>query len=153
MNAVARNVFLLALGLSGAMPASAAVAAANACLPKVEKAWIRAAPRAATAYAGYATLRNDCSDSVVIVGVKGRDFVIAQVHETKLENGSMTMRHLKEVPLAPRMLLRFEPNGRHLMLMHPRRELPEGSVVHLELLLDDGRRIPADFKVLREAPK
>jgi copper(I)-binding protein len=38
------------------------------------------------------------------------------------------------------------------MLMHPRRALPEGTVVQLELVLADGRRIPADFTVRRNAP-
>jgi hypothetical protein len=38
------------------------------------------------------------------------------------------------------------------MLMHPRRALPEGTVLKLELLLDDGRRIRRQFTVAREAP-
>ena len=77
---------------------------------------------------------------------------MAQVHETKVANGLSTMRHVKSSPLAARAALRFEPNGRPLMLMHPRKALPVGTIVTLELLLADGRRIPAELTVAREAP-
>jgi copper(I)-binding protein len=119
----------------------------------VEKAWIRAAPPAATVYAGYALVRNDCREPFELTGIKSRDFVMAQVHETKIVDGDSTMRRAKLTVLPAHSLLRFEPGARHFMLMHPRRMLPEGSVVRLELLLADGRRIPADFTVRRDAPR
>jgi copper(I)-binding protein len=153
MKPKARNAFALLLGLAGLVTASAAVASPDACLPKVEKAWIRAAPPGATVLAGYALLRNDCARPVVVTGAKSRDFVLVQLHETKTENGTSTMRHAKRTPLAARATLALAPGGYHLMLMHPRRALPEGTVVKLELLLADGRRVPVDFTVHRAAPK
>jgi hypothetical protein len=141
------------MGLLLLSASSAAVAAAPACKPVLAKGWIRAAPPGATMLAGYAELRNDCPNPVVVTDVKGRDFMMAMVHETKVENGVSRMRHAKTSPLAARGVLRFEPGGRHLMLMHPRRALPEGTVVRLELVLADGRRIPADFTVRRDAPR
>jgi copper(I)-binding protein len=152
MKAVARNAFATVLGLAMLAGASAAVASPSACAPKVEKAWIRAAPPGATVLAGYATLRNDCASPVVLVGIKGRDFVMAQVHETRVANGASTMRHARRTVVPARGLLRLAPGGYHFMLMHPRRKLPEGTVLKFELLLADGRRVPLEMTVRREAP-
>jgi copper(I)-binding protein len=153
MKAVARNALACVLGLAVLAGASAAVASPEACRPKVEKAWIRAAPPGATVLAGYATLRNDCARPWVLVGIKGRDFVMAQVHETRIANGASTMRHAKRTVVPARGLLRLAPGGRHFMLMHPRRKLPEGTVLQFELLFDDGLRVPVEMTVRRDAPK
>ena len=143
---------MLALGLLLLASASAAVAAPTPCLPRFEQGWVRAAPPGATVLSGYGLLRNDCGAAATLTGVQSRTFVMVQVHETKIENGLSTMRHAKTSPLPARGALRFEPNGRHLMLMHPRKALPVGAVVKLEFVLADGRRIPAELTVLREAP-
>jgi copper(I)-binding protein len=153
MKARARNALALALGSAGLAAASAAVANPATCLPKVEQAWIRAAPPGATVLAGYATVRNDCARPFVLTGVAGRDFVMAMVHETKLANGRSTMRHAKRTPIAAHGEFRLAPGGYHLMLMHPKRALPAGTVLRLELLAADGRRVPADFTIRRDAPK
>ena len=151
--AMARNAHVFALGLLLVAPASAGVAAAPAaCVPRFEHGWVRAAPPGATVLSGYGQLRNDCAAAVVLKGARSAEFVMAQVHETKVEKGISTMRHAKSSPLPARATLRFEPNGRHLMLMHPRKALPVGTIVKLEFLLADGRRIPAELTVLREAP-
>jgi len=150
---MARNACAFAVGLSLLLPASAAVlAAAPACAPRIEQGWEHAAPPGATVLSGYGLLRNDCATTIVLKGADSPNFVMAQVHETKVENGVSTMRHAKSSPLPARGTLRFEPNGRHLMLMHPRKALPVGTIVKLELLLADGRRIPAELTVAREAP-
>ena len=153
MKAVARNALATVVGLACLAGASAAVASPAPCAPKVEKAWIRAAPPGATVLAGYATLRNDCPTPVDLVGIKGRDFMMAQLHETRMANGASTMRHVKRAVVPARGQLRLAPGGYHLMLMHPRRKLPEGSVVQLDLLLADGRRIPLQMTVRRAAPR
>jgi copper(I)-binding protein len=152
MKAVTRNVFATVLGLVCLVGASAAVASPAPCLPKVEKAWIRAAPPGATVLAGYALVRNDCGEPFALSGVAGRDFVMAMVHETRIANGRSTMRHARRTSIASHGRLQLAPGGHHLMLMHPRRALPPGTVVRLELLGADGRRVPADFTVSRDAP-
>jgi len=156
MKATAMNASRLLLGLLLLGPASAGVALAAApapaaCLPKVEKAWIRAAPLAATTLAGYAVIRNDCGKPLVLTGAKSPDFIMAQVHETKLVDGSMQMRQSKRTPL-PVGSFELAPGKFHLMLMHPRRAMPEGKVVQVIFLLEDGRSFPADFTVRKAAP-
>jgi periplasmic copper chaperone A len=154
MKACAMNASRLLLGLVLLQFASAAVASpAGNCLPKVEKAWIRAAPPAATMLAGYAQVRNDCELPLLLVGAKSPDFMMAQVHESRVENGTSRMERARRSVLPAKGMFALAPGGHHLMLMHPRRLLPEGSVVKIDLLLEDGRRVPAEFRVRKEAPE
>lgn len=133
--------------------ASAAVAAAPACTPVIEKAWIRAAPPGATALAGYAIVRNPCSAPMVITDASSAQFVMGMIHETLIENGVSRMRHVASLSLPAKGELVFAPGGRHLMLMHPKRQLNVGDRVTVNLKLADGRLINADFVVAKDAPK
>jgi copper(I)-binding protein len=155
MKACAMNASRLLLGLSLLLPASAAVAspAAAACLPRVEKAWIRSAPPGATMLAGYASVRNDCHVPMILTGARSADFVMAQVHVSRIENGTSVMEHVKRSTLPVGGTFLLAPGGHHLMLMHPRRALPVGTVVKIDLVLEDGRRVPAEFTVRKDAPK
>ena len=142
--------FILGLGLLAG--ASAAVANPTACVPVAEQAWIRAAPQSATALAGYAVLRNPCGRPFVVTDVSSSDFAMGMIHQTIVDKGISRMRHAKSLPLPARGLLKFEPGGKHMMLMHPRRVLKEGDRVRLVLRLADGQKINIDAIVSREAP-
>ena len=116
------------LGLGLLACASAAVAATPACVPTVEKAWVRAAPPGAMMLAAYATVRNPCPAALVVTGVESGDFAMAMMHETLIENGVSKMRHAQSLPLPARGELRFEPGGRHVMLMQPRHAIKAGDL-------------------------
>jgi hypothetical protein len=140
---------LLCLALS-----SAAVAAepATACVPVLEKPWVRAAPPGARMLAGYVVVRNPCAAPVVVSGVESKDFADAMIHRTVVEGGVSRMRAAGRLVVAPGAELRFEPGGLHLMLMRPLRELPEGARAGVRLLLADGRKLYAEYDLRREAP-
>ena len=142
--------FILGLGLLAC--ASAAVANPPACAPVAEQAWIRAAPQSATALAGYAVLRNPCERPFVVTDVSSSDFAMGMIHQTIVDKGISRMRHAKSLPLPAGSVLKFEPGGKHMMLMHPRRVLKEGDRVRLVLRLADGRKLDIDAIVSREAP-
>lgn len=146
----ARVLFAGLLVLSGA---SAAVAAApGECLPVVEKQWVRAAPPGAKTLAGYLVLRNPCAAPVVVVDVESMDFGMPMIHRTVEEGGMSRMREAGRLELPPGGELRFEPGGLHLMLMRPLRPLAEGDVARVRMVLEDGRRVFAEYSVRREAP-
>jgi len=144
---------LLGLALVGFASAAVANPDAAACLPKVSKAWIRAAPPTATMLAGYAEVRNDCRAPFVLTGAKSADFMMAQVHSSKMANGMSQMEQVKRSALPVGATFKLAPGQNHLMLMHPKRKLPEGTVVKIDLLLENGQKIPAEFRVLKEAPE
>ena len=139
---------LVLLGFS-----SAAVAAAPACVPTIEKAWVRAAPPGAMMLAGYAIVRNPCPRAFAITAVSSGDFAMSMIHETLVENGVSKMRHADSLSLPAHSELRFAPSGRHLMLMNPKHALREGDQLKLTLQLADGRRISADFIIRKDPPK
>lgn len=132
--------------------ASSAAVAAPACTPTIEQSWVRAAPPGSMMLAGYAVVRNDCSQAVVITGATSKSFAEAMIHETRLENGMSSMRHVEGLPVPARGSVAFAPSGRHLMLMDPARALREGDEVRITLRLADGREISADFPVRKDAP-
>ena len=147
------NVRRACLGLILSIVAAPAIAAAPpACLPTLEQGWIRAAPPGATALAGYGVLKNACGEPFIVADVRASDFAMAMIHETTVENGMSRMRHAKGLVAPARGSLAFAPGGNHMMLMHPKRVLKEGDRVKVEIVLRDGRRLPATLVVRREAP-
>lgn len=146
------NVLRLCLGLCLLLSASAAVGAEPACSPKIEQAWVRAAPPGARSLAGYLVLRNPCAAAVEVVDVESRDFGMPMIHRTEQVDGVSRMRPAGRLVVAAGAELRFEPNGLHLMLMKPLRPLAAGDAVRLRLVLADGRRLYAEVPVRRSAP-
>jgi copper(I)-binding protein len=133
--------------------AGSACAAPDApCMPTLEAAWIRAAPPGATTLAGYAVVRNGCAAPVTVVGAESADFGSVSMHVTVDVDGVSRMREAEPIVVAPKASASFVPGGSHLMLMQPRRALPEGATTAVRLVLADGRRIAADFVVRRDAP-
>ena len=102
--------------------------------------------------AGYVTVRNPCSTPVVVSGVESKDFADAMIHRTVVEGGVSRMRAAGRLAIAPGAQLRFEPGGVHLMVMRPLRELKEGKRAGIRLLLEDGRKLYAEYEIRREAP-
>ena len=144
------NVYRLIVGLLLCTLASASVAAAPACQPRIEQAWIRAAPPGATVLAAYATIKNPCAKAVAVAEVSGADFGMAMIHATTVENGMSRMRAMGSLPIPGKGEAVLAPGGSHIMLMDPKRELHEGDKVRLALKLSDGRVLSADFEVRRE---
>ena len=144
------------LGLALALMASATIAApsdkAAACHLEIKNAWVRAAPPMSMQLAGYASLENHCSKSVTVSSVSSRDFGMAMVHATVVENGVSKMRHVAELTIPTKGSVAFTPGGRHLMLMMPARELKPGDKVSLTFALASGEQVVAEFPVLRNAP-
>ena len=132
--------------------ACAAPPAPEDCLPTLESAWVRAAPPGATMLAGYARVRNDCATPATIVGAESQDFASAMVHVTSVEGDVGRMRESGELVVAAKGSLVLAPGGTHVMLMGPKRALPEGSRARIRLVLADGRKVFAEFEVRREAP-
>ena len=144
------RTWLLGFALIGF--SSAAVALPAHCTPVIGKAWIRAAPPGAKMLAGYATVRNPCAKAMQVTGVSSRDFATAMMHETVLLNGMSTMRHTATVTIPAGGEVVFAPSGRHIMLMGPARVFRVGDKVGITFVLSDGKKLEADFMVLRDPP-
>jgi copper(I)-binding protein len=132
--------------------AALAAAPAAACPGlEVADAWIAEAPPAASALAGYATLRNQGTVALTVSGANSREFESAMLHETVTRDGMTHMEHLERLQLAPGASVRLNPGGKHLMLVGPKRALKAGDRVEVTFECGAARR-KAAFSVRKDAP-
>ncbi len=76
--------------------------------------------------AGYLRLANRSDRPIRITSVKSPQFARVEMHETVVSDGVARMRPIESLTVGPGETLRFEPGGRHLMLMQP--DEPLGDV-------------------------
>lgn len=117
----------------------------------VENAWIREAPPGATTLAGYLTLKNEKQHSVSMVGAMSRDFESIEVHYSVIKDDKATMVQQHRVRIPSYSTVKFEPNGLHLMLINPRRELVVGDKVKIALTFGNFRKLKVVFLVRKGA--
>lgn len=119
---------------------------------RIESPWLRSAPPGAMMRAAYAELRNTGDAPLRIVEARSEAFADVELHRTVEVDGVSRMRAAGVVEIAPGDSLRLQPGGLHLMLMRPRQVLDADAAVRIELLLDDGRSVSADFPQRAAAP-
>lgn len=124
---------------------SAIVSAAGAGVV-VENAWIREAPPAAKALAGYMVVKNTSSSDKILIGASSSDFANVMLHRTIVDNGMAKMIHQTAITIPAKGEVVFEPNGYHVMLMGPTRVLKAGDKVEISLKFKDGEVV----KVMHE---
>ena len=71
----------------------------------------------------------------------------SEMHESKMENGAMTMAPVREVPLESGQSVEFKPGGLHIMLYGFGTGLTAGGTTELTVTLDNGDKISAPAKV------
>jgi periplasmic copper chaperone A len=138
------RVALLMAGVLG-------VSSAFACDLKVESAWIREAPAAATSLAGYAVFSNVGSKPVSLVSAQSAAFTRIELHESVTENGISKMRAIDKLEIAPGAKVEFAPSGKHLMLINPKPGLKSGDAVAIKIKDSNGCETTAQFKVSSDA--
>jgi copper(I)-binding protein len=94
---------------------------------KIEQAWIPEAPPVATVLAGYARLDNDSAATLHIDGVEGADFGSVEMHQMSMQGGMMQMRPLQGLDVPAHGSLLLADDGKHLMLMNPKRPFKAGD--------------------------
>ncbi|KZZ51361.1 hypothetical protein A3760_26320 [Oleiphilus sp. HI0122] len=110
--------------LGCAMLAGANVALAQ---PKLENAWIRLMPPNAGMTAAYAHITSDAKDR--LMSVKTEIATKAEIHETTMENGMMSMRPIESIAFSAGETVELKPQGKHIMLIGLTRALQEGEEV------------------------
>lgn len=108
----------------------------------VDQAWVRLLPGNLPA-AGYFTLHNDTDHTVQLVGVRSKDYGQAMMHRSDLKSGRMLP--VRSVNVPPHGSVQFKPESYHIMFMMPTVHLAPGSHVPVDLLLNNGQRLAADF--------
>jgi copper(I)-binding protein len=109
--------------------------------------WIRTAPPGSRILAGYVVLTNSSPKPVQLVGVSSTAFSGVEMHSTVIESSIARMERDATVTVPAGKSTRFEPSGRHLMLIDPKQKLTNGATVPITFTFDDGSSQVITFKM------
>ncbi|HEY8555620.1 MAG TPA: copper chaperone PCu(A)C [Burkholderiales bacterium] len=114
--------------------------------PRIADAWARATPPGAATGAVYFVLTGgDTGDR--LLGASSPVAERAELHATTMSDGMMRMRAFQDLPLAAGETVRFEPGGRHVMLIGLKQPLREGDTVPLTLTFERAGAIEVRVEV------
>ncbi len=114
----------------------------------VDDVWARASIGISRPGAVYLTIRNTGGKVVTLVGIETQIADRAEVHRTATDaNGVSSMAYVGDLSIAPGREVELKPGGLHIMLMGLKEPMLEGSRIKLELIFDDGGRIPVAVSV------
>lgn len=105
----------------------------------IMNSWVREAHEKATVNAGYMTLVNAGDEEVTLLKVESDAYDKIEVHEMVMVDGMMEMREVKDLSIPGNGQIRFEPGGKHLMLMGPKEHLTTGQKVDMTLVFKSGK--------------
>jgi len=106
------------------------------------------APPGASVHAAYLVLENTGAAPRRLVGVQAEGYARAEIHETRMVDGVMSMAPIAELSIPAGGTVAFEPGGLHVMLMGPDGARAQGDTVPLALIFADGTRIEAGAEVV-----
>ena len=118
---------ILAIALGAALPCAAAVTATDA--------WVRGTVPAQTSTGAFVTLTS--TEDARVVAVTTPAARSAQIHESRIEAGRASMRHVESLPLPAGRSVEMRPGGYHVMLEELTRPLGEGDRVPLTFTIED----------------
>ncbi|WP_420382783.1 copper chaperone PCu(A)C [Novosphingobium sp.] len=85
-----------------------------------------------------------------LVSVKVAHFARAELHESRMEGGAMTMSPVESLPITPGKAIVFAPGGLHVMLFDGDGAIKPGDSAALTATLDDGRTLTAQAAVIAQ---
>ncbi len=83
-----------------------------------------------------------------VVGVDVAHFARAEMHQSRMSGGMMTMEPVKSVKLTPGIPLNFAPGGYHVMLFKADDSVAPGQIVELTVTLANGDKISANARTV-----
>jgi copper(I)-binding protein len=136
--AVLAGAVMLALSACGAASGSSSITVSDARVPE---------PAGPTG-AAYLTITNDGDAGDRLVAVETDVASSAEIHESTLTNGVMSMEHLDAVDVPAGGQAVLEPGGLHVMLIDVDQDLTAGDTVALTLVFDGAGEQAVDAEVI-----
>jgi len=106
----------------------------------IMNSWVREAHVKAKVNAGYMTLVNISSEDVTLLKVESKAFETIEVHEMAMIDGMMEMNEVTDLVIPAKDQIHFEPGGKHLMLMGPKKHFTIGQKVDMTLTFKSGKK-------------
>jgi hypothetical protein len=102
--------------------------------------------------AAYMTLANDGEGDGRLVAVETDVADVAEIHETTMNDGSMSMQQVDGIDVPAGGSTALEPGGLHVMLLNVDQDLAVGDTVALVLTFDGGDEQTVDAEVVPLSP-
>jgi copper(I)-binding protein len=110
--------------------------------------WTRATPPAAKTAAGYLTITNSGKAADKLTGASAEGVDKVEMHEMKMENDVMKMRHLEDgVEIKPGEKVELKPGSYHLMMIGLKKGFEKGQMIKGTLTFEKAGNVPVEFKV------
>ena len=100
----------------------------------IMNSWVREARTAAKVNAGYMTLVNTSDEELTLTNVESDMYKNIEVHEMAVVDGLMEMNQVTGMVIPAKGQIQFEPGGKHLMLMGPKKHFKKGEEVDMTLI-------------------
>ncbi|MFL5258701.1 MAG: copper chaperone PCu(A)C [Hyphomicrobiales bacterium] len=95
----------------------------------------------------YLTIGNESAAPDTLLAVSTDAASGAMIHETAVENGIATMRHVEKLDIAPGEEASFAPGGMHIMLMGLKKPLRRGDRLRVTLTFRTAGDVRVDVPV------
>ena len=92
-------------------------------------------------FAAYLDITNNTDAPVVLTSVQSDSFKSVMLHQSSVDNGVAKMRHLDKLIIKAHETVKFEPNGKHIMLMGATENLWQMENFILNLKFSNGSNI------------
>ena len=93
----------------------------------VDKVWVRSTPVGTGVTAGYAIIMNSSQEPDRLISISSPAAAKIELHQTKEQDGVMTMSPVEELVIAPGNQIELKPGGYHLMIMNVKQQLKVGD--------------------------
>jgi copper(I)-binding protein len=101
----------------------------------------------------YLTIKNAGEEADTFISAESPIAEKTQIHETRIEDGVMKMRAVKDgIEIKPGTSLEFKPGGYHIMLLGLKKPLEAGAMAPLTITLAKAGAINMEIKVEKTAP-
>lgn len=114
----------------------------------VETPWARASIGTSRPAAAYLTIRNNGSESDVLLGVETAVAGIAEVHEVVMTDGVARMGPVGQIPIGAGDTIELKPGGLHVMLMKLSKPLKKGENFTMSLVFEKAGRLNVSVPVM-----
>jgi len=115
----------------------------------ISDAWVRATPPGKMMTAAYASIENQGSESVTVVGVSAAVAGHTSLHETRIERDRSTMRPVMRLTIDAGERVSLQPGGLHIMLMKLNESLSEGQSIDICFELENNDKLCSVFSVAK----
>lgn len=120
----------------------------------LKDAWTRATPPKAKGGGAFVTITNNGTEDAKLLGASSEYAKRTEVHEMKVADGVMQMRHMADGLVIPAgETLELKPGSYHVMFMGLKQPIKQGEVLNVTLQFDKAGDVELQFPAMKMGAK